>query len=165
MEQGQRPGSHQRYGRRLKTAYKEKLEDSDCGKASGNFINPNPGGSVTSHFDPNRLHPKLGVIRPHRGIDLAKGSGSPILATDGGKVTFAGWNSGGFGNFVEIDHGEGTKSSYAHLSKILVKNGAPVKQGDVIGEEGTTGLSTGPHLHFELRIKGKLVDPANHIPL
>ena len=161
---GARPGSHQVYSRRLSSAYREKLKDSDCGKATGKFINPNPGSTLTSHFDPNRFHPILGYHRPHNGTDLAKGTGTPILATDGGKVIFAGWG-GGFGNLVEIDHGGGTRSKYAHLSKILVKAGTPVKQGDVIAEEGSTGISSGPHLHFELTIRGQRVDPAKYIPL
>ena len=156
-------GSHERYGRRLSTAYKEKLEDSDCGKATGKFINPNPGGALTSGFG-DRWHPVTGTYKFHGGIDLAKGLGSSILATDGGTVIAAGWN-GGYGNYVEIDHGGGTKSWYGHLSAITVKKGDAVKQGDEIGKEGTTGLSTGVHLHFGLEVNGQLVDPAAYIPI
>lgn len=160
---GARPGSHEGYGRRLVSAYKEKLEDSDCGKATGNFINPNPRGTLTSGFG-YRTSPGGIGSKNHGGIDLSSGVNSPILATDGGTVIFAGWG-GGFGNLVEIDHGGGTISKYAHLSKILVRAGDAVTQGDVIGEEGTTGVSTGVHLHFELHIQGQKVDPAHYVPL
>lgn len=161
---GAQPGSHTRYGERLKTAYKEKLENSDCGKATGNFINPNPRGTLTSGFGLRSSPGGIGSTN-HKGIDLASGQASPILATDGGRVIHAGDKSNGYGNSVEIDHGEGTKSFYAHLSTINVNAGDTVKQGEVIGKEGTTGNSTGIHLHFELDIKGKLVDPAKYIPL
>ena len=160
---GARPGDYEKYGNRLSTAYKEKLEDSDCGKATGKFINPNPGAAFTSDFG-MRTNPVSGVYKMHDGIDLAKGAGSPILATDGGTVIYAG-GKGGYGNYVEIDHGNGTKSWYAHLSAIRVKVGDPVKQSDVIGEEGNTGNSTGSHLHFGLEIKGQLVNPSHYIPL
>ena len=160
---GARIGSHERYGRRLSAAYKEKLEDSDCGKATGKFINPNPGATFTSGFG-NRWHPVQGIYKFHGGVDLAKASGSSILATDGGTVVVAGWN-GGYGNYVEIDHGGGTKSWYGHLSAITVKKGDQIQQGDEIGKEGTTGLSTGVHLHFGLEVNGQLVDPAAYIPI
>ena len=142
MGTGASPGSHEGYGRELKTVYKEKLEDSDCGKATGNYINPNPGAAFTSGFGPRKSPGGIGSTN-HKGIDLAQGVGSPILATDGGKITRAGVN-GGYGNYIEIDHGNGMESLYGHLSKINVKVGDPVKQGDVIGEEGSTGNSTGP---------------------
>ena len=160
---GARIGSHERYGRRLSTAYKEKLEDSDCGKATGKFINPNPGATFTSGFGKRRA-PTAGASTFHAGVDLAKGLGSSILATDGGTVVVAGWN-GGYGNYVEIDHGGGTRSWYGHLSAITVKKGAPVKQGEEIGKEGSTGTSTGSHLHFGLEVNGQLVDPAAYIPI
>lgn len=161
---GARPGSHEVYSRKLVKVYKEKLDDSDCGKATGKFINPNPGGTVTSKYSPNRKHPTTGEIRPHTGTDIAKATGSPILATDGGTVIFTG-KKGGYGNTVDIDHGGGTKSRYAHLSKILVSNGQGVAQGDTVGEEGATGIVTGPHLHFELWLNNARVDPENHVPM
>ena len=160
---GARSGQYENYARRLSTAYKEKLEDSNCGKATGKFINPNPGAIFTSGFG-MRSNPVSGVYKMHDGIDLAKGTGSPILATDGGTVIYAG-GKGGYGNYVEIDHGKGTKSWYGHLSAIRVQVGDPVKQSDIIGEEGTTGNSTGPHLHFGLEVNGQLVDPAQYIPI
>ena len=123
---GASPGSHEGYGRELKTVYKEKLEDSDCGKATGNYINPNPGAAFTSGFGPRKSPGGIGSTN-HKGVDLAQGVGSPILATDGGKITRAGPN-GGYGNYIEIDHGNGMESLYAHLSKINVKVGDPVKR-------------------------------------
>ena len=159
-------GAYKSYGNRLATAYKEKFSDSECGKATGKFINPNPKGVFTSAFG-MRQNPVSGQYKMHDGIDLASPTGAPgasILATDGGVVIYAG-SKGGYGSYVEIDHGGGTKSWYAHLSAISVKAGQPVKQGDTIGAEGTTGNSTGVHLHFGLEVGGQLVNPAQYIPI
>ncbi len=101
----------------------------------------------------------------HYGIDIAGKLGYPVYAVDNGVVVYAGWNNWGYGNVVVIDHGNGWQSLYAHLSRILVQCGQAVYQGDMIGAIGSTGNSTGPHLHFELRNEkyGK-VNPWNFLP-
>jgi murein DD-endopeptidase MepM/ murein hydrolase activator NlpD len=98
----------------------------------------------------------------HRGIDLAGGCGTEIYAASGGQVVYAGWN-GGYGNFIEIDHGGGVHSAYGHQSAFAVGWGDWVGPGQVIGYVGTTGSSTGCHLHFEIRIDGSAIDPAEFL--
>jgi murein DD-endopeptidase MepM/ murein hydrolase activator NlpD len=95
----------------------------------------------------------------HKGIDIANSVGTPIIAVQSGRVTFAGWNDGGYGYLVEITHDDGSRSLYAHQSRILVQVGEEVSQGQQVGKMGSTGRSTGPHLHFEIRPKGRSVDP------
>jgi murein DD-endopeptidase MepM/ murein hydrolase activator NlpD len=95
----------------------------------------------------------------HPGIDLAGAYGTPIYATADGVVTRAGWNSGGYGNLVELDHGRGIMTRYGHMSAILVHAGDHVTRGQQIGRMGSTGRSTGNHLHYEVRIDGRPVNP------
>jgi murein DD-endopeptidase MepM/ murein hydrolase activator NlpD len=95
----------------------------------------------------------------HAGIDLAGPVGTPIYATADGVVMRSGWNSGGYGNLVEIDHGRGIVTRYGHLSKMNVNNGERVKRGQMIGRMGSTGRSTGSHLHYEVRIDDRAVNP------
>lgn len=114
---------------------------------------------ITSGFTYARFHPVLNKNTPHRAIDYAAPIGTPVLATADGTIIFAGWNTVGYGNFVNIKHNSTYQTNYAHLSKILVKNGEHVKQGEVIGLVGSTGFSTGPHLHYEMKINGELVNP------
>ncbi|HUG46755.1 MAG TPA: M23 family metallopeptidase [Sphingomicrobium sp.] len=95
----------------------------------------------------------------HAGIDLAGPTGTPIHATADGVVARAGWNSGGYGNIIEIDHGRGITTRYAHLSKMNVQAGERVSRGQVIGKMGSTGRSTGSHLHYEVRIDNRPVNP------
>ncbi len=105
-----------------------------------------------------RSDPFLGRPAMHTGLDFRAAMGDPVRATANGKVASAGW-SGGYGRMVEIDHGNGLSTRYGHLSEIDVKVGDPIKIGQVIGEVGSTGRSTGPHLHYETRIDGEAVDP------
>jgi murein DD-endopeptidase MepM/ murein hydrolase activator NlpD len=105
-----------------------------------------------------RSDPLLGGRRLHAGIDIPGTIGSPVRATAPGTVSFAG-RRGGYGNLVEIDHGGGLRSRYGHLLAILVTPGMPVTQGETIARMGSTGRSTGSHLHFELRAHGIAVDP------
>ena len=105
-----------------------------------------------------RSDPFLGRPAMHTGLDFRAAMGDPVRATANGKVVSAGW-SGGYGRMVEIDHGNGLSTRYGHLSEIDVKVGDPIKIGQVIGEVGSTGRSTGPHLHYETRIDGEAVDP------
>ncbi len=105
-----------------------------------------------------RFHPILKIWRPHNGLDFTARIGTPIYATGDGTVIYAGRGSG-FGKHVKIDHGFGYVTVYAHMSKMAVKKGQKVKRGQIIGYVGNTGLSTGPHLHYEVHYKGKPVNP------
>lgn len=119
-------------------------------------------GKVVSGFGP-RLHPIFGVWRNHNGIDLDGDTGDPVRAALVGEVIIAGWRNG-FGNTVVLNHFDGYTTLYAHLSKISVSVGQEVDHGQRIGSVGSTGWSTGPHLHFEIRIDGKAVDPMPYMP-
>jgi murein DD-endopeptidase MepM/ murein hydrolase activator NlpD len=114
---------------------------------------------ITSNFAPNRYHPVLHRNRPHLGTDFGTGYGAPVKTTADGTVSFAGWD-GGYGNLIKIDHGNGYETRYAHLSRFApsVRRGARVKQGQVIGYTGATGLATAPHLHYEIRHHGRAAD-------
>jgi murein DD-endopeptidase MepM/ murein hydrolase activator NlpD len=105
-----------------------------------------------------RSDPFLGRPAMHTGLDFRAAMGDPVRATANGKVISSGW-AGGYGRMVEIDHGNGLSTRYGHLSQINVKVGDLIKIGQVIGEVGSTGRSTGPHLHYETRIDGDAVDP------
>lgn len=109
-----------------------------------------------------RLHPILNIVRPHEGIDLSAPRGTPIYATADGKVLQAGYRAGGFGKKVLLDHGFGYESLYGHCSEILVEPGQEVKRGEVIALVGSTGLSKAPHLHYEVHLNGRAVDPVNY---
>jgi murein DD-endopeptidase MepM/ murein hydrolase activator NlpD len=100
----------------------------------------------------------------HLAIDIGAALGEPISAADSGVVVFAGWATGGYGNTVAIDHGNGYSTLYAHLSSINVSCGRSVAQGQTIGYGGSTGNSTGPHLHFEIRYQGGFVNPWYVLP-
>jgi len=100
----------------------------------------------------------------HLGIDIGAGEGARIYAADSGVVVFAGWSTGGYGNMVMIDHGNGYQTVYAHLSKVVARCGQSVSKGAVIGYAGTTGNSTGPHLHFEVRYQGGFINPWYVLP-
>lgn len=113
--------------------------------------------ALTSSFG-LRLHPVLNAWRAHSGIDLAAPSGSPIAATSAGVVSMGGW-AGGYGLLVALNHGDGVQTLYGHMSRLNVVIGQRVQRGDVIGYVGSTGLSTGPHVHYEVRIGGQAVDP------
>jgi murein DD-endopeptidase MepM/ murein hydrolase activator NlpD len=99
----------------------------------------------------------------HYGLDIAAQTGTPIKAVMSGVVEFAGWKSG-YGYCVFLDHGNGVKTAYGHASKLYVKKGQTVTQGKTIAAVGSTGFSTGPHVHLEVRINGKLVNPTNYLP-
>lgn len=116
-------------------------------------------GRLTSSFGMRR-HPLLGYSRLHQGIDIGAPTGTPIVAASDGVVTYAGWH-GGHGNFVKLQHGGGLGTGYGHMSRIAVRNGERVRQGEIIGYVGSTGLSTGPHLHYEVYRNGVPVNPAS----
>ena len=118
-------------------------------------------GRITSRFG-SRIHPVLGYRRFHAGVDFGATHGTTITAADSGKVIFAGWY-GGYGNSVIIDHGGGLTTLYAHASRLNVREGQAVLKGQTIAAVGSTGLSTGPHLHFEVRRNGSPVDPMGYL--
>ena len=106
-----------------------------------------------------RFHPVNGVMAAHTGIDFAAPTGTPVRSVGDGVVDFAGWR-GGYGNYIVVTHRNGQATAYGHLSRINVKKGQRVEQGMNIGAVGSTGVSTGPHLHFEFIEKGAFKDPA-----
>lgn len=124
-------------------------------KGTGYFINPLPSGYISSRFGP-----RWGGY--HYGLDLSESQGTAIKAADGGVVIFAGWR-GGYGNLVEVDHGGGFTTRYAHCSVIYVTVGEKVYQGKTLALVGNTGISTGPHVHFEVRKYGTPENPQNYI--
>jgi len=109
-----------------------------------------------------RFHPILKVVRPHEGIDLSARLGTPIFATADGTVLQAGYRAGGFGKKVLLDHGFGYRTLYGHCNEVLVKPGQKVKRGEVIARVGSTGLSKASHLHYEVHVHGRPVDPINY---
>jgi murein DD-endopeptidase MepM/ murein hydrolase activator NlpD len=119
-------------------------------------------GSLSSGFSKARMHPILNEVLPHPGVDIAAPSGTPILAAGKGRVVRAGWVSG-YGQTVEIDHGFGFTSLYAHASKLLVRTGQEVERGDVIAQVGRTGTATSTHLHYEVRQNGRQQNPLNFL--
>ncbi len=130
--------------------------------AGGSMAWPAPGYyTITSSFG-MRLHPILKVYRMHTGIDIGAQSGANIVAANAGKVMFAGYNSS-YGNYIIIDHGGKIATVYAHSSRLLVKSGTLVNKGTVIAKVGSTGSSTGSHLHFEVRVNGSVVNPLNYL--
>lgn len=109
-----------------------------------------------------RQHPVVGGLRAHKGIDLAAPTGTPIYATADGMVSKAEWFSS-YGNFIAIQHGAELETRFGHLSRIAVSAGQRVRKGDLIGYVGSTGRSTGPHLHYEVRVDGQAVDPTPYM--
>jgi murein DD-endopeptidase MepM/ murein hydrolase activator NlpD len=130
---------------------------------------PSPSTMTTAY-----IWPAKGVLtsgfgqrwgRPHKGIDVANGTGTPIYASADGVIEKAGWNNGGYGNVVDIRHNDGSMTRYGHNSKILVQAGQPIRQGDTIALMGSTGFSTGPHTHFEIHPSGRgAVNPIAMLP-
>lgn len=127
----------------------------------GDFTWPSPGYTrITSPFG-YRIHPILKVKKMHTGIDIAVPSGKKIVAANSGTVIMSGWY-GGYGNVVMVDHGGGIVTLYAHNSKLVVSKGDVVTKGQQVSYSGSTGQSTGPHLHFEVRVNGKYVNPSTY---
>ena len=120
-------------------------------------------GHLSSLFSTARSHPVLRITRPHKGIDIAARVGEPILAPAKGRVRFSGNRSNGYGLMVEIDHGFGYITRFAHASRLRVRTGDVVQRGDLIADVGATGLVSGPHLHYEVEQNGRQVDPLNFI--
>ena len=119
-------------------------------------------GFLTSNFSSIRYHPILHENRPHEGLDITAPYGTPIIAPSAGHITRVGWETG-YGLTVEIDHGYGIVTRYAHMSRTAVAVGESVRRGDRLGFVGTTGLATGPHLHYEVIVEGRPMDPLRFI--
>ena len=126
----------------------------------GRFLWPTNSNLITSYFG-YRVHPIYGNTRFHSGIDIGASYGAPIYAAESGRVILASWYDG-YGYCIVIDHGDGVSTLYAHCSSIIVREGQYVSKGTIIGYVGSTGNSTGPHLHFEVRINGNPVNPLNY---
>ena len=118
-------------------------------------------GWITSSFG-QRISPFTGRLQMHEGLDICARPGTPVKATAEGVVIYSGWKSD-FGKLVTIDHGYGYRTRYGHLSKIYVKNGQRVKRGETVGAVGSTGRSTGPHLHYEVKVRGLPVNPKTYL--
>ena len=128
--------------------------------SAGGLIYP-VNGPITSPFG-YRVHPILGTSRFHSGLDFGVGHGTPIAAADNGLVIHSGWY-GGYGNTIILDHGAGWTTLYAHASSLNVSTGQSIKRGQTVSFVGSTGMSTGPHLHFEVRYQGNPVDPLSRL--
>lgn len=128
---------------------------------TGQFMWP-CNGPITSYYG-WRTHPIFGTTKYHSGMDIAVDSGTPIHAADSGTIVYSGW-LGGYGNCVMIDHGGGLVTLYAHNSALNVGEGQYVSKGAVVAYAGSTGYSTGPHCHFEVRLHGELTEPLNYLP-
>jgi murein DD-endopeptidase MepM/ murein hydrolase activator NlpD len=147
----------------------KKKEEAAANAGNNNYAPPSSAGWITpcrytvltSPFG-GRIHPISGVYKMHYGVDLANVTGTPIWAARSGRVSEASY-SGSAGYYVSINHGDGFSSIYMHMTHYIVKPGQEVKQGQVIGYMGSTGGSTGPHLHFGISYNGTYVNPANYI--
>lgn len=138
------------------------IQQRQAEKARGTGIMGYPSdGVITSGFG-YRVHPILGYSRFHAGLDFGADYGSPIKSADSGVVIFAGWY-GGYGQSVIIDHGSSITTLYGHASEVYVSEGQTVQRGQMIAAIGSTGLSTGPHLHFEVRLSGDPTDPSRYL--
>lgn len=131
------------------------LDKSSILKSTPTILPSN--GWITSYFG-HRLSPYAGRVKMHEGLDIGAPYGAPIFAPADGIITFSGLKAG-FGKFVQIDHGYGIETLYAHSQKLIVRKGDKVKRGELIAKVGSTGYSTGPHLHYEVRVNGIAVDP------
>lgn len=130
-------------------------KERPSGVGTGSFQTPTRG------YISSRFGPRWGTI--HRGLDIAAPTGTPIVASDSGKVTYAGYNNGGYGYMVKVSHGNGFETLYAHASQLYVSVGDVVNAGDTLAAVGSTGNSTGPHLHFEVIKNGEKVNPENYL--
>lgn len=119
-------------------------------------------GVLSSPFG-ERTHPITGQLKRHNGIDLAVGAGTEILAFADGVVDFVGEEPNGYGRYIQLDHGNGIKSFYAHCSELCAQKGQQVKKGDVVAKVGNTGSSTNPHLHFEIKKNDQVIDPLPYV--
>lgn len=139
-----------------------EVVNSGNGSSSGSFIWPCPSCHTISSTFGYRVHPIFGTSKYHSGVDVPASAGASIIAADSGTVVISEYSSS-YGNYIVINHGNGYTTTYAHMSSRLVAAGSTVSQGDTIGLVGSTGWSTGPHLHFEISYNGSRVDPLSYV--
>lgn len=128
--------------------------------AKGRFMWPTPSCTIITSPYYMRVHPVTGKLKQHTGIDIGASHGAAIVAADSGTVIVAGYNAGGYGNYVVVSHGDGYSTLYAHCSSLNVSKGQYVSKGQTIAKVGSTGMSTGPHLHFEILVNGQHTNPS-----
>jgi hypothetical protein len=153
--------------RRSRLLRESILEASDSLAAHRDLLDATPSilptvGRLSSGFTNARLHPIHNEVLAHEGVDISAPRGTPIMAAAKGRVVFAGQRSG-YGLVVELDHGYGYSTVYGHASKLLVTRGQRVERGDVIAQVGNSGIATSPHLHYEVRVAGRPVNPMNFV--
>jgi len=161
---GARSGTHRAFHFTPREGAADYFDETGRSMHGGWLRTPVAYDRISSIFDPRRMHPVLRRIKPHNGVDYAASTGTPVWAAADGTVVWAG-ERGPNGNLVGLRHADGFDSYYAHLSRIErgIRVGATVRQRQVIGAVGTTGRSTGPHLHFGLQRRGRFVDPARYL--
>lgn len=135
--------------------------NSNNAPISKDFRWPTTSRHISSSFG-YRLHPIFKVTKFHSGIDITAHIGEEVYASKDGTVVFSGWN-GGYGNCIVVDHGNGVSTLYAHLSAMSVSKNIKVSKGNVIGKIGSTGCSSGPHLHFEILVNGTAKNPLSYL--
>jgi murein DD-endopeptidase MepM/ murein hydrolase activator NlpD len=150
--------------RRLAERRARQLAGQDAGpeRHAGPLMWPVSGGTITSVFG-MRVNPVSHIFRMHNGVDIGVNTGTTVVAAAEGRVIVAGWDDGGCGNIVVLDHGDRLATQYCHLSHIFVAVGQDVQRGQAIAASGSTGNSTGPHLHFGVRVNGRPVDPMSYL--
>ena len=134
----------------------------DTSTVTGSYIWPLPSSKLITSLFGNRVHPEYGTVKFHKGIDINASVGAPIVAADGGTVITVGNDPAGYGIYVAIYHSGGRSTLYAHMNAAAVSSGQTVSQGQVIGYAGSSGVSTGPHLHFEIAVDGALHNPLSY---
>lgn len=134
----------------------------DTSTVTGSYIWPLPSSKLVTSLFGNRVHPEYGTVKFHKGIDINASVGAPIVAADGGTVVTVGNDPAGYGIYVAIYHSGGRSTLYAHMNAAAVSSGQTVSQGQVIGYAGSSGVSTGPHLHFEIAVDGALHNPLGY---
>lgn len=134
----------------------------DTSTVTGSYIWPLPSSRLITSLFGNRVHPEYGTVKFHKGVDINASVGAPIVAADGGTVVTVGNDPAGYGIYVAIYHNSGRSTLYAHMNAAAVSTGQTVSQGQVIGYAGSSGVSTGPHLHFEIAVDGALHNPLGY---
>ena len=153
--------------REIQPIYKQNkfvVTDAGPGQCTGGYTGGATGTGTFAWPVTTRWLSGTGYTALHLGVDLAAAMGQPVFAADSGVVTFAGWSNWGYGNMVMLDHGNGWTTLYSHFSQWNVSCGQSVNKGQIVGLAGSTGNSTGPHLHFEMNYQGSRPNPFSYLP-